>query len=264
MQNCVISQKCMFSTCSNPSTNSIFVVTPLVLTPLIGGTQTGSYQTGSYQKGRFIPPKPKILYFCFLIRPRLYASELIRSQGDLTQVHPTDDQQTWYIDTHLYIMYTHAYTWCVYIADTCITDYVYNICICICIYIYIYIYSRWPTQTDLMTSYFRLHRYDSTYICMYVCMYVCIYVCMYVCMYVYIYMHICIYVCVCIYTYIYIYIYMHISLSLYIYIYICIHLYGSCQRDHKQRWKHWDPLSPWTRPTDARLADIYIYICTYA
>ena len=31
----------------------------------IGGTQTGSYQTGSYQKGRFIPPKPKLLYFVF-------------------------------------------------------------------------------------------------------------------------------------------------------------------------------------------------------
>ena len=43
---------------------------------LLGGTQTGSYQTGSYQKGRFIPPKPKLLYLYFLIRPRLYASEL--------------------------------------------------------------------------------------------------------------------------------------------------------------------------------------------
>ena len=41
----------------------------------IGGTQTGSYQTGSYQKGRFIPPKPKLLYLLFLIRPSLYASE---------------------------------------------------------------------------------------------------------------------------------------------------------------------------------------------
>ena len=40
-----------------------------------GGTQTGSYQTGSYQKGRFILPKLTLLYFVFLIRPRLYASE---------------------------------------------------------------------------------------------------------------------------------------------------------------------------------------------
>ena len=44
---------------------------------LLGGTQTGSYQTGSYQKGRFIPPKPKLLHFRCLIRPRLYASELL-------------------------------------------------------------------------------------------------------------------------------------------------------------------------------------------
>ena len=43
---------------------------------ILGGTQTGSYQTGSYQKGRFIPPKPKLSYFLFLIRPRLYASEI--------------------------------------------------------------------------------------------------------------------------------------------------------------------------------------------
>ena len=44
--------------------------------PLLRGTKTGSYQTRSYKKGRFIPPKPKLLCFCFLIRPRLYASEL--------------------------------------------------------------------------------------------------------------------------------------------------------------------------------------------
>ena len=50
----------------------------MIMTWLLGGTQTGSYQTGSYQKGRFIPPKPKLLYFCFLIRPRLYASDFQR------------------------------------------------------------------------------------------------------------------------------------------------------------------------------------------
>ena len=43
---------------------------------LLGGTQTGSYQTGSYQKGRFIPPKQQLSYLLFLIRPRLYASDL--------------------------------------------------------------------------------------------------------------------------------------------------------------------------------------------
>ena len=47
----------------------------------VGGTQTGSYQTGSYQKGRFTPPKPTLLYFCCLIRPRLYASERDRGSG---------------------------------------------------------------------------------------------------------------------------------------------------------------------------------------
>ena len=30
---------------------------------VFGGTQTG--QIGSYQKGRFIPAKPKLLYFVF-------------------------------------------------------------------------------------------------------------------------------------------------------------------------------------------------------
>ena len=33
--HCVISQTCIFSTCSNPSTHSTFAVTPLVSTPLI-------------------------------------------------------------------------------------------------------------------------------------------------------------------------------------------------------------------------------------
>ena len=51
------------------------VKSPNETTPQVGGTQTGSYQTGSYQKGRFIPPKPKSLYFICLIRPRLYASD---------------------------------------------------------------------------------------------------------------------------------------------------------------------------------------------
>ena len=44
----------------------------------LGGTQAGSYQTGSYQQGRFVPPKPKLVYLCCLIRPRLYVSEALR------------------------------------------------------------------------------------------------------------------------------------------------------------------------------------------
>ena len=47
----------------------------------LGRTQTGSYQTGSYQKGLFIPPKPTLLFFCFLIRPRLYASDTPLPRG---------------------------------------------------------------------------------------------------------------------------------------------------------------------------------------
>ena len=35
MQNSVMSQTCIFSTCSNPSKNNTFAVTPLVLTPLV-------------------------------------------------------------------------------------------------------------------------------------------------------------------------------------------------------------------------------------
>lgn len=35
IQNCVMSQKCIVSTLSNPSTNSTFAVTPLALTPLV-------------------------------------------------------------------------------------------------------------------------------------------------------------------------------------------------------------------------------------
>ena len=56
----------------------------------LGGTQTGSYQTGSYQKGRFIPPKSKLTYFCFLIRPRLHASD-DRAHGARARLAPDDN-----------------------------------------------------------------------------------------------------------------------------------------------------------------------------
>ena len=72
----------------------------------LGGTQTGSYRTGSYQKGRFIPPKPTISYFCFLRRPRLYASD-VRSSA---------------------------------VAASSATSICRCVCVYVCVYIYIYIY----------------------------------------------------------------------------------------------------------------------------
>ena len=187
----------------------------------IGGTQTGSYQTGSYQKGRFIPPKPKLLYFvvCWakhpstqqlpihisgaglppdlqiwllgtprLIRPRLYASECSTPWREMyiyIYIYI-------YIYTYIYIyiyIHTHIHIIYIYIDNTYIYIYIY-------VYIYIYIYTCIYAALLAASREVRLDGHsvggEDLWVCIiYIYIYICIYI--YMCIHIHIYIYICIY-----------------------------------------------------------------------